>query len=120
MESQRSYFGKALIELGRRNPNVVVVGADTTESIKTIDFGKSFPDRFFQLGIAEPNMISVAAGLAAAGEGWVAAADNGFRGAPTNKIIPQKGAVTEPKMKNFFSPSRLSPRSGGANAPNKQ
>src|SRR5207245_9416219 len=56
MESQRSYFGKALIELGRRNPNVVVVGTDTTESIKTIDFGKSFPDRFFQLGIAEPNM----------------------------------------------------------------
>ena len=41
MESQRSFFAKALIELGEKNPNVVVVGADTTESIKTIDFGKS-------------------------------------------------------------------------------
>src|SRR5207244_13196983 len=68
MESQRAYFGKALIDLGRRNPNVVVVGTDTTESIKTIDFGKSFPNRFFQVGIAEPNMISVVAGLAAAGK----------------------------------------------------
>src|SRR5207253_5505396 len=67
-ESQRSYFAKALIDLGRRNPNVVVVGADTTESIKTIEFAKAFPDRLFQLGIAEPNMISVAAGLAAAGK----------------------------------------------------
>ena len=52
MESQRTYFAKAIIELGRRNPDVVVVGADTTESIKTMEFGKVFPDRFFQLGIA--------------------------------------------------------------------
>jgi len=87
MESQRSYFGKALIELGRRNPNVVVVGADTTESIKTIDFGKSFPDRFFQLGIAEPNMISVAAGLAAAGKIAFAATYSVFGSAHTYNVI---------------------------------
>src|SRR5256886_14036422 len=96
MESQRSYFGKALIALGRRNPNVVVVGADTTESIKTIDFGKSFPDRFFQLGIAEPNMISVAAGLAAAGEKPLARAPNAFPGAPTHKRGPPNTPGTDP------------------------
>src|SRR2546426_5000791 len=112
MESQRSYFGKALIELGRRNPNVVVVGADTTESIKTIDFGKSFPDRFFQLGIAEPNMISVAAGLAAAGENAVPAAYNGFGSAPTDKRNPQNLAYTKPKVKNFFPHPRLDLRPG--------
>src|SRR2546425_4618701 len=106
MESQRSYFGKALIELGRRNPNVVVVGADTTESIKTIDFGKSFPDRFFQLGIAEPNMISVAAGLAAAGKIAFAGTYSVFGGADTGNVIPQNVAYTNPNVKNFSSPAR--------------
>src|SRR5256885_7406243 len=94
MESQRSYFGKALIELGRRNPNVVVVGADTTESIKTIEFGKAFPDRLFQLGIAEPNMISVAAGLAAAGKNPLAATSSGVGSAPTYNAIPPNVAYT--------------------------
>src|SRR2546427_2796094 len=114
MESQRSYFGKALIELGRRNPNVVVVGADTTESIKTIDFGKSFPDRFFQLGIAEPNMISVAAGLAAAGEIAFAATYSGFGGAHTDNGIPQNVADTNLNVKIFFSHARLTLGPDGA------
>src|SRR5256886_17347692 len=94
MESQRSLFGKALIELGRRNPDVVVVGADTTESIKTIDFGKSFPDRFFQLGIAEPNMISVASRPAAAGKIPLAATHSGFGSAPTYRAIRTNIAYT--------------------------
>src|SRR3989449_4667448 len=114
MESQRSYFGKALIELGRRNPNVVVVGADTTESIKTIDFGKSFPDRFFQLGIAEPNMISVAAGLAAAGEIAFAGPDSGVRGAHTHNVIRQDGACTNPQVDRFCLPPRPTLRPGRA------
>src|SRR2546422_8512094 len=113
MESQRSYFGKALIELGRRNPNVVVVGADTTESIKTIDFGKSFPDRFFQLGIAEPNMISVAAGLAAAGENAVAATDSVFGGAHTYNVIRQNGAYKNPNGEIFCPHPRPAARPGG-------
>src|SRR3989441_12988666 len=107
MESQRAYFGKALINLGRRNPNVVVVGADTTESIKTIDFGKSFPDRFFQLGIAEPNMISVAAGLAAAGEIPFAATYSVFGSAQTYNLIRPNGADTNLNAKNFCSPAGL-------------
>src|SRR3989441_7271884 len=115
MESQRSYFGRALIDLGRRNPNVVVVGADTTESIKTIDFGKSFPDRFFQLGIAEPNMISVAAGLAAAGEIAFAATYSVFGGAHTYNVIPQNVAYTNLNVKIFFSHARLTLGPAGAN-----
>src|SRR2546425_3878042 len=114
MESQRSYFGKALIELGRRNPNVVVVGTDTTESIKTIDFGKSFPDRFFQLGIAEPNMISVAAGLAAAGKIAFAATYSVFGSAHTYNVIRQNVAYTNLNVKIFCSHAGLTVGPDGA------
>src|SRR3989442_118063 len=107
MESQRSYFGKALIELGRRNPDVVVVGADTTESIKTIDFGKAFPDRLFQLGIAEPNMISVAAGLAAAGKIAFAATYSVFGSGHTYNVIRQNVAYTNLNVKIFCSHAGL-------------
>ena len=56
------------MELGETHPNVVVLGADTTESIKSGMFGAKFPDRFFNLGIAEQNLVGVAAGLALAGK----------------------------------------------------
>ncbi|MGQ0796992.1 MAG: transketolase family protein [Methanobacteriota archaeon] len=114
MESQRSYFAKALNELGRRNPDVVVVGADTTESIKTIDFGKAFPDRFFQLGIAEPNMISVAAGLAAAGKIPFAATYSVFGSAHTYNIVRQNVAYTNLNVKIFCSHAGLSVGPDGA------
>jgi len=64
----RSEYGKTLIEIGKENQNVVVLGADTTDSLKTASFGKEFPDRFFNVGIAEANLVSVAAGLAYAGK----------------------------------------------------
>src|SRR2546428_5805208 len=114
MESQRSYFGKALIELGRRNPDVVVVGADTTESIKTIDFGKAFPDRLFQLGIAEPNMISVAAGLAAAGKIAFAATYSVFGSGHTYNVIRQNVAYTNLNVKIFCSHAGLTVGPDGA------
>ena len=114
MESQRSYFGKALIELGRRNPDVVVVGVDTTESIKTIDFGKAFPDRFFQLGIAEPNMVSVAAGLAAAGKIPFAATYSVFGSAHTYNVIRQNVAYTNLNVKLFCSHAGLTVGPDGA------
>jgi len=114
MESQRSYFGKALVELGRRNPDVVVVGADTTESIKTIDFGRAFPDRLFQLGIAEPNMISVAAGLAAAGKIAFAATYSVFGSAHTYNVVRQNVAYTNLNVKIFCSHAGLSVGPDGA------
>jgi len=66
--SMRSAYGEALVELGASHPRVVVLGADTTESIKSGMFGAKFPERFFNLGIAEQNLVGVAAGLALAGK----------------------------------------------------
>ncbi|MGI0011440.1 MAG: transketolase family protein [Nitrosopumilaceae archaeon] len=64
----RTVYGETLIKIGEENPNIVVVGADTTDSLKTKPFGKRFPNRFFNVGIAEANLVSVAAGLAAEGK----------------------------------------------------
>ncbi len=64
----RSGFGAGLLELGRKNPNVVGLCADLTGSLKMDAFEKEFPDRFFQCGVAEANMISAAAGLTVGGK----------------------------------------------------
>lgn len=66
--SMRSAYGDALVELGAENPRIVVIGADTTDSIKSANFGMKYPDRFFNVGIAEQNLIGVAAGFAFAGK----------------------------------------------------
>lgn len=63
----RSGFGAGLLEAGRRNPKVVAFCADLTGSLKMGDFAKEFPERFFQTGIAEANMIDMAAGMALSG-----------------------------------------------------
>jgi len=64
----RSGFGEALYELGKDNPNVVALCADLIGSLKMNAFVKEFPDRFFQVGIAEANMMSIAAGLTIGGK----------------------------------------------------
>lgn len=64
----RDAFGATLRDLGRENPQIVVVDGDVSNSTRTEYFAKEFPDRFFNLGIAESNMVSVASGLAAAGK----------------------------------------------------
>lgn len=64
----REAFGKALVELGHENPNIVVLDADLSKSTMTAGFQKEFPDRFFECGIAEANMVSIAGGLATAGK----------------------------------------------------
>ena len=64
----RTEYGKSLIDLGEQDKNIVVLGADTTDSLKTAGFGKKFPERFFNVGIAEANLVSVAAGLAYSGK----------------------------------------------------
>lgn len=64
----RESYGKTLAELGAENPNIVVLDADLAGSTKTAVFGKAFPERHINCGIAEGNMMSVAAGLAAAGK----------------------------------------------------
>ncbi len=64
----RSGFGAGLLEVGRRNSNVVALCADLTGSLKMNDFIKEFPERFFQVGIAEANMMGIAAGLTIGGK----------------------------------------------------
>lgn len=64
----REAYGEALAELGKKNPDIVVLDADLAKSTKTIDFGKQYPHRFFDMGVAEQNMLGTAAGLAAAGK----------------------------------------------------
>ena len=64
----RTEYSKALVAVGEEDPNIVVLGADTTDSLKTASFGKKFPERFFNVGIAEANLVSVAAGLAYSGK----------------------------------------------------
>ena len=66
--AQRNYYGKALADLAREDPNVVVMDADLAGSTKTSDFQKVCPERFVEVGIAEQNMIGIAAGLAASGK----------------------------------------------------
>ena len=66
--AQRNYYGKALAELATEDPRVVVMDADLAGSTKTSDFQKVCPERFVEVGIAESNMIGIAAGLAASGK----------------------------------------------------
>ncbi len=68
LKSMREEMGIALQELGVENTNLVVVGADTTESLSLNKFGSKFPERLFNVGIAEQNMIGVSAGLALYGK----------------------------------------------------
>jgi len=68
LKDTRSGFGAGLLELGRSNPNVVGLCADLTGSLKMDAFEKEFPERFFQIGIAEANMIGIAAGMTIGGK----------------------------------------------------
>ena len=68
MKATRQSYGEALAQLGRENENVVVLDADLATATKTIEFAKQFPERFFDIGIAEADMIGTAAGMATCGK----------------------------------------------------
>lgn len=67
-EAVRDAFGHALVELARENPNIVVLDADLASSTRVVYFAQEFPERFFQMGVAEQNMMGVAAGMALMGK----------------------------------------------------
>jgi transketolase len=67
LQAMRDAFGEALVALGYENPNVVALDADLAPATKLSAFAAAFPDRFFQVGVAEQNMAGVAAGLATVG-----------------------------------------------------
>ena len=64
----RQAYGKTLVKLGEEYPNLVVMDADLSKSTQTAEFGKTYPDRFFNMGIAEQNLYASAAGLALSGK----------------------------------------------------
>jgi len=65
---QRDIYGKTLVELGKTNQDIVVLDADLSGSTRTKFFAKEFPERFFNFGVAEQNMMATAAGLASRGK----------------------------------------------------
>ena len=65
---QRNVYGETLVELGRENKDIVVLDADLSSSTRTAFFAKEFPERFFNMGVAEQNMMATAAGLASCGK----------------------------------------------------
>lgn len=94
--SMREALGRELVRLGSENDAVVVVGADTTGSIKTSLFGEKFPERFFNVGIAEQNLVSVAAGLAMAGK--IAFASTYAVFAPGKCVDQMRNAIAYPQV----------------------
>lgn len=64
----RNGYGQGLVALGETNPNVVVLSADLTESTKSNEFAEKYPERFFEMGVAEQNMAAIAAGLGVSGK----------------------------------------------------
>jgi transketolase len=64
----RNGFGSGLVKAGEQNKNVVALTADLSDSVRTGDFARKFPERFFEVGIAEQNLVSVASGMAAMGK----------------------------------------------------
>ncbi len=68
MDYTRSAYGKTLLELGRVNKDIVVLDSDLSESTKTVLFGREYPERFFNVGCAEQNLMGMSAGLALAGK----------------------------------------------------
>ena len=68
MKATRQSYGEALVELGKENEKIVVLDADLATATKTVDFTKQFPDRFFDIGIAEADMIGTAAGMSTCGK----------------------------------------------------
>src|SRR3990167_3657918 len=68
LDATRSGYGKGLVELGDTDPSVVVLSADLTESTKVEEFAKKYPERFFEMGVAEQNMAAIGAGLGISGK----------------------------------------------------
>jgi transketolase len=87
LKATRTGFAEALIDLGKSNPDVVVLGGDVSPSVKTDVFRDAFPDRFFSVGISEQDMMGTAAGLALTGKIPIASAYGEFAtGRPFDQI----------------------------------
>jgi len=97
--SQRVAFGETLVELGKEDSNIVVLGADLCSSTKTAMFEKHFPERHFNMGIAEESLMSAAAGLAISGKTVFASTFAVFATARAHDHIRQSIAYTRANVK---------------------
>jgi len=98
-KATRQGFSDALMELGKENPNVVVLGGDVSGSVKVDAFAKAYPDRFFSVGVAEADMMGVAAGLALVGKIPFASAYGEFAAGRPFDQIRQSLAYSEVPVK---------------------
>lgn len=110
----RDAYSQALVELGRTNPKVVVLDADLAISTKTKRFGTVYPDRFFDMGIAELNLMGVAAGLAAAGKTVFASTFAAFAAGQPYNVIRQSIAYANLDVKIVATHSGISVGGDGA------
>jgi transketolase len=99
LKESRRGFGEALVELGKTNPDVVVLGGDVSGSVRTDLFRDAFPERFISVGIAEQDMMGVAAGLAVAGKIPFASAYGEFATGRPFDQIRQSIAYSEMNVK---------------------
>ncbi len=110
----RSGFGEALLELARENDKVVGLCADLTGSLKMGDFAEEFPERFFQAGIAEANMMGVASGLATSGKIPFAATFANFGSGRVYDQVRQSIAYSDKNVKICVSHAGLTLGEDGA------
>lgn len=113
-KATRDGFGEALFQLGSTNPQVVALCADLSGSLKMDDFIRDYPDRFFQAGIAEANMMGIAAGLATAGKIPFAATFANFATGRVYDQIRQSIAYSDKNVKICASHAGLTLGEDGA------
>ena len=95
----RQAYGKALVELGEKHPELVVMDADLSKSTMTAEFGKAYPERFFNMGIAEQNLYASAAGLALSGKTVCASTFAMFAAGRAFEIIRNSIGYTKANVK---------------------
>ena len=95
----RQAYGKALVELGEKHPELVVMDADLSKSTMTAEFGKAYPERFFNMGIAEQNLYASAAGLALSGKTVCASTFAMFASGRAFEIIRNSIGYTKANVK---------------------
>ena len=114
MQNQRMAYGETLVELGRENKNIVVLDADLSKSTMTCLFEKEFPERFFEMSIAEANMISFAVGLSLTGKIAFANSFAVFSSGRPYDQIRQGAAIGKANVKIVGSSTGLSDFGDGA------
>ena len=120
--SMRAIYGKTLVELGHKNPNIVVLDADLSCSTQTQKFAQAFPDRFFNMGISEQDAICTAAGLStcgkipfistfamfATGRAWDQVRNSVAYPRFNVKIVATHGGITVGLMEQAIKPLKIS------------